>query len=316
MKRLLTILFLLTAYIVNAQYLPNSAAYSYKGVLTRQSLQPPQGCGQPNTGINAPYNQQAAFYWDSCADQLYTWSPKQKLWLTAQSGIDSIFITTNDSIFIITSNNDTIFVGTGNPAVDTIYQRGPDSIFAVKAGIEFLAAVTGASAPSGGMDTAYSRNDSIFGVKNNGEFLISNIQNLIDSIFITNTDSIFIISGNDTIFIGNANNGGDSIISFTKNNTLDSIILLLRDGRRLAVKDEGAGGNASITLDSFYIDFDTTLGYQATHPISATNAKTIDISAESNDASGFVFGWNETEAVLTYQAGLKGIKKFYITYFR
>ncbi len=58
----------------------------------------------------------------------------------------------------------------------------------------------------------------------------------IDSIFINSRDSIFIVSGSDTIYIGNASNGGDSIISFSRNNTNDSLVLLL-DRTRFAVKE-------------------------------------------------------------------------------
>jgi hypothetical protein len=41
---------------------------------------------------------------------------------------------------------------------------------------------------------------------------------------------------------------GDSVISFAKNATRDSIILTLKDGRRLAVKDSIGGGSGSIAL--------------------------------------------------------------------
>jgi len=251
-KYILTILFLLTAYFVNAQYIPNSAAYQYKGLKQTNSLQPPTGTAFPVTATNAPDSNYAAWYYNTLDTSFYQFNPIPKTWTKLQASgglqidsvfitsIDSIFINNNDSIFIITNNNDTIFIGTGNPAVDTIYQRGPDSIFAVKSGVEFLAAVTGSSAPSGGMDTAYSRQDSIFGVKNNGEFLIATSQQTIDSIFITATDSIFIISGNDTIFIGTNNGGGASLQS-----AYDSSI---RAGDNPTIN---AHGN-SLTIDSAY----------------------------------------------------------------
>jgi len=327
-KYLLTILFLLTAYAVNAQYIINSSAYQYKGLKQVNSLQPPTGTTFPVTSVNAPDSNYAAWYYNKTDTAFYQWNPIPHTWTKLQSNggitvsidsifitsIDSLFITNTDSIFII-SGNDTIFIGNGNPAMDTAYQRG-DSLFGVKSGVEFLIGLTGAAAPSGGMDTAYTRNDSIFGTKNNSEFLISNIHQLIDSIFITNTDSIFIISGNDTIFVGTNGSGGDSIVSFTKNNTLDSIILLLRDGRRLAVKDESGGpGGSTITLDSVIVSFD---GLQRTKAIdiSASGAKNIDISSEAEGASGFNFAWNETQAVLKYQAAIQGTYKFYITYYR
>jgi hypothetical protein len=185
-KYILTILFLLTAYFVNAQYIPNSAAYQYKGLKQTNSLQPPTGAAFPVTLTHAPDSNYAAWYYNTLDTSFYQFNPIPKTWTKlhtnggVQIGIDSIFITSIDSIFItntdsifIISGNDTIFIGSGNPAVDTIYQRGPDSIFAVKSGVEFLAAVTGSSAPSGGMDTAYQRNDTIFGVKNNAEFIIA-----------------------------------------------------------------------------------------------------------------------------------------------
>lgn len=176
---------------------PNSYGPQYKDVWATRTLRLPDTSYKPMAGAKG------AIATDINGKSLFAWDGTN--WVQGQNGIDSIFITSSDSIFIITNNNDTLFIGNATNGVDTIYQRGPDSIFAVKNGVEFVAAVTGASAPSGGMDTAYTRNDSIIGKKNNGEFLISKVQASIDSIFITNTDSIFIITGSDTIFIGQSN---------------------------------------------------------------------------------------------------------------
>ncbi len=157
MKYLLTILFLLTAYFVNAQYIPNSAAYQYKGLKQTNSLQPPTGVVFPVTATNAPDSNYAAWYYNKADTSFYQFNPVPKTWTKLQSNggiqittdsifitsIDSIFISNTDSIFII-SGNDTIFIGMDTPAMDTAYQRN-DSLFGVKSGSEFLIGITGST---------------------------------------------------------------------------------------------------------------------------------------------------------------------------
>lgn len=320
MRYLLTILFFFIAYVVNAQYIPNSAAYQYKGLKQTNSLQPPTGAAFPVTATNAPDSNYAAWFYNTLDTSFYQFNPIPKTWTKLQSNgglqidsvfitsIDSIYITNTDSIFIITNNNDTIFIGSGNPAVDTIYQRGPDSIFAVKSGVEFLAAVTGASAPSGGMDTAYTRSDSILGVKNNGEFLISEVQANIDSIFITNSDSIFIITGNDTVFIGQANamdtayQRGDSIfgvkggieffITLTGNSSIS--LLPLSPGYGIIGSDYNGTSpqtwaiDTSILNGNIFIDSSTTEFFVDTisnsPPVGAVNGATVLVGTSPTGA--------------------------------
>lgn len=83
------------------------------------------------------------------------------------------------------------------------------------------------------------------------------------------------------------------------------------------------GSSSSIVLDSFVVDCTATptscfdgLHPVVSVPISAATAKNVDISPESSSAEGFQFGWSATQAVLTYQAAIKGSYKFYITYYQ
>lgn len=96
MKQLLLIAFIFIGFTASAQYIQNSSAYSYKGVLTINSLQPPQGCGLPVTNINAPDSSQFAIYWDSCGEQMYVFSPKSQTWSILQSAGSSGVITFNN----------------------------------------------------------------------------------------------------------------------------------------------------------------------------------------------------------------------------
>src|SRR6478736_8940629 len=182
MKYLLIILFTLIGLQSFSQvyqedttkYMKNPAAYpsQLRGFWATSILRIPDTTNnRPQQGVPGAMGRNTegtkVFMWDGSAWVAGGGVTVDTVLITS---IDSIFITNTDSIFIV-SGNDTIFIGNGNPAVDTIYQRG-DSIFAVKSGAEFLAGLTGSAAPSGGMDTAYQRGDSLFGVKNNEEFLV------------------------------------------------------------------------------------------------------------------------------------------------
>lgn len=161
MKKILTILFLIVACALRAQYTPNSGAYSYKGLMPLKSLQLPTGCGYPVTSINSPDSSRSAIYFDSCNAALYRFNPKPKTWslimdsLNGGITVDSIFITSIDSIFI--TNTDSIFIVSGN---DTIYIGNNGS----------------------GMDTAYVRNDTLYGFKNDEEFYITKLGIFIDGL--------------------------------------------------------------------------------------------------------------------------------------
>lgn len=180
MRKLIIALLILFACKAHAQYIPNSGAYSYKGLMPLKSLQIPTGCGVPVTSINAPDSNRAAIYFDSCNNFFYKFNPKTKTWAhdTSAAGVvDSvkIFINNNDSIFIVTTNNDTIFVGTNQSGIQSFAKNNTDDS-------TILTLIDG---------TRYA-------VKDNTS------QGDIDSIFITNTDSIFIINNNnDTVYIGN-----------------------------------------------------------------------------------------------------------------
>src|SRR6478736_6643650 len=159
MKYLLIILFTLIGLQSFSQvyqedttkYMKNPAAYpsQLRGYWATSILR------VPDTTNNRPqHNVPGALGRNPAGTQLFTWDGNE--WRTGSGGvqvdsvfitsIDSIFITTTDSIFIV-SGNDTIYIGNSAPGMDTAYQRG-DSLFGVKSGIEFLIGLTG-GAPTG-----------------------------------------------------------------------------------------------------------------------------------------------------------------------
>jgi len=80
MKKILTILLLLVACVVHAQYTPNSGAYQYKGLKQINSLQPPTTPGLPVTNINAPDSNYAALYYNKADTSWYQFNPVSKVW--------------------------------------------------------------------------------------------------------------------------------------------------------------------------------------------------------------------------------------------
>lgn len=122
------IFFLLAGVASNAQYVPNSGAYQYKGLKQTNSLQPPSASASPVTATNAPDSNYAALYYNKIDTTWYQFNPVSKIWSPFVGSLeigtgDSIFITSIDSIFI--TNTDSIFIVSGN---DTIYIGDADNI--------------------------------------------------------------------------------------------------------------------------------------------------------------------------------------------
>jgi hypothetical protein len=74
------------------------------------------------------------------------------------------------------------------------------------------------------------------------------------------------------------------------------------------------GGDASIIEDSVIISLDG-LHSTAQIDLSHTGFKNIEVQAEDQNATGFLQSFNALEAVLEWQAAIKGQYKFYITYY-
>jgi hypothetical protein len=90
MKNLLYKFFLLSVFLLLtfglwAQYISNSSAYSYKGVLGRESLQMPSGDGPPVTGVNAPDPTYSGFYYDRVAGTAWMYDVKTSAWVQISS---------------------------------------------------------------------------------------------------------------------------------------------------------------------------------------------------------------------------------------
>lgn len=85
MKYTLLILLILFAISVRAQYIPNSSAYQWPGGQFLNSLQIPTGCGLP-TNANAPDQNRAAIYFDSCSGKTYRFDPAPKTWIEVTTG--------------------------------------------------------------------------------------------------------------------------------------------------------------------------------------------------------------------------------------
>lgn len=94
---------------------PNPAAYGTisQGLVIWKQLGFPTGNGAP-IGTQKTDLKTGLLYLDSTHNVFYTYNPKTSSWSSiggGVGGIDSIFITRTDSIFVVTSTSDTIYIG-------------------------------------------------------------------------------------------------------------------------------------------------------------------------------------------------------------
>lgn len=135
-----------------------------------------------------------------------------------------------------------------------------------------------------------------------------------------NTENIFFRSVFDSSG-RNRSHFSDIILKDIPDNvTVDGQLYYDQPGDHLNFRHNGtttdllaaAGGSSSVTIDSAVVDFDG-LSSAATIPLTGT-FKNVEIQAESGDASGFIQSFNSSEAILQWQAAIKGSYKFYIIY--
>jgi hypothetical protein len=74
------------------------------------------------------------------------------------------------------------------------------------------------------------------------------------------------------------------------------------------------GSAGSTILDSTILTLDG-LHAMVQFNLSHTGFKNLEISVEDANARGFLQSYTSLEAVLEYQAAVKGTYKFYITYY-
>lgn len=77
---------------------------------------------------------------------------------------------------------------------------------------------------------------------------------------------------------------------------------------------ETSVGAATVVVDSVDLEFS---GYNAdtTFDLTQTGFKNIEIQAEQEEAGGFIQAFNSTQGILKWQVAIKGMYKFYITYY-